>query len=565
MRRLTIRTLLASSLAAGCAAKRVDADRYLPLPRPRPSQTLIVDAHAHVWNAQDLAVSGFISKVKLDTDERGFEFYTRNPKQFFRDLPYEHLLEFWKLPGDLWNLVLFIGQAILTPLPEPIENFLTSTRWNYDRESPHLDYLLERRSQVGPNMPTEEGMFDHYVMPVSDAARIIVTRPTGLETYTHALVMSRSSRWENAQQVMSLYREVDIFVAALVDMDHWLDDTSETSIEEQVEMLSKVSVLADGSIMPFVAYDPRRNIAEPGRSMRNVQNAICNKGFVGIKLYPPMGFRPSGNAKIPDAELLNGDATPPDPTGRGRSFGELLDEDLGQLYAWAEEHGVPILAHANDSNGVRRGTAEYASPEYWRDVLENHPDLRVSFGHFGGVEDINSDDGKGWAKEMLDLMPAKHEVGDGGAYADVGYFDDLMERETGEEYFKGVSRLARAGEEPVTARLMYGSDWSMVALADGHPDYFRGLCVAFKGANSEDPSALRRFLGGTAADFLGLKKNQQTRERLEKFYAGKPMYAAWRDKVDAEGSLEIPSSCAPAAVETALRAPRRRRLPPHRR
>lgn len=80
----------------------------------------------------------------------------------------------------------------------------------------------------------------------------------------------------------------------------------------------------------FVGFDPRRQVQEPGTPLALVKRAILEHGFVGVKLYPPMGFQASDN-KGP------------------------IETALRRLYDWCKDADVPIMAHAENSIGAGCG------------------------------------------------------------------------------------------------------------------------------------------------------------------------------------------------------------------
>jgi len=61
-------------------------------------------------------------------------------------------------------------------------------------------------------------------------------------------------------------------------------------IKRKREIMSDLILEGQGRIMPFYAVDPR-----PPDPVESVKKAIESQGFVGVKLYPPMGYKPIGN------------------------------------------------------------------------------------------------------------------------------------------------------------------------------------------------------------------------------------------------------------------------------
>jgi hypothetical protein len=116
-----------------------------------------------------------------------------------------------------------------------------------------------------------------------------------------------SYRWMNLvayQQAFSTSLTafgVDQVFGALVDFDRWLGCPPRSSHEDQIKVHQLLSQLSGGSMRPLVAYNPWTDIASPGKALARVVDAVTDRGFVGVKIYPPMGFRPFGNkdASVP--------------------------------------------------------------------------------------------------------------------------------------------------------------------------------------------------------------------------------------------------------------------------
>ena len=554
-----------SARSQGTAAEATPAAPMTMRDESTPESTewapLVVDTHAHVWNAQDLAVAGFVSKVTLNADEMDPWRYVKRPYLVLLDFPYTHLFAFWKLPGDFVRFSLKSGQWIANAIPKPVKHYLTSSRWTYDKEIEQLDRLLYQRQYERRHRPLERkqsrwrqttraaasGAVEYVAKPIWCLPNELIVKPTGVRTWFEAIKRNRESRFSNAQQLMGIYARVDAFVTALVDFDYWLDDEAETTIEEQVDLLSAISILAEGRILPFVGYDPRRNIEENGRAFRNVETAILEKGFVGIKLYPPMGFRALGNAGLDVAQFKK--EIKGIPGEKRLEFGEQLDADLKQLYAWAERNEVPIMAHGSESNGPSNRTQRRASPGHWAAVAEQFPELRVNIGHFGGADDLLGEarlfrrdtppkkpwDIDNWTFRIISLI---EELGPGGnVYADTAMFDELLESGAAADYFKKL-REELAPRSMVSQRLLYGSDWMMLALSFDHPEYLDRLR---EGYEQELPETLDLYMGGNASRYLGLGRDRKARTRLDAFYAANDVNPVWRCKVDGLAPHECPN------------------------
>lgn len=197
-------------------------------------------------------------------------------------------------------------------------------------------------------------------------------------------------RYEIARELIRTYGAlepnadgVDAFVVAMVDMQQWLGSQTDP-LRDQVELTREIARLSNGRLLPFVAYDPLRDVREGGDALRLVQSAVNEQGFVGVKLYPANGFRPIANAELRD--FAGGGAVGDSP----RTLGRALDDRLIALYRWCASNGVPIMAHGNETMGTLRRYSDRGNPGYWRWVAAAYPELRINIGHFGGMSSLSS-------------------------------------------------------------------------------------------------------------------------------------------------------------------------------
>ncbi len=350
-------------------------------------------------------------------------------------------------------------------------------------------------------------------------------------------------------------RCVDLIVASLVDYDWWLSGGrgTKTSLKTQVEVMEQISILSRGQVHGLVPFDPFREVAyRAGKGNSNssslalVQDAIQNRGCIGVKLYPPMGFAPLGNADLgnywSDQDLpawVKIDITYEDQTVR--SFGERLDEALRDFYHWCSEHEVPIMAHSSMSNGSASKFAPLAAAQYWQKAIGEFPKLRINFGHLGDFSDTLDQGSPPEAVKFLDLMadvpgkPGEH------AFADTGYFSAIMaDGHCLTDRLKAFySQIPATGNAPLANRLMYGTDWNLLISQGNIKEYFANFTQAFeeidKRALPENGhTASQRFFGYNAVEWLGIADGQ-ARTRLDDFYKRNGLDATppgWLAKLD---------------------------------
>jgi predicted TIM-barrel fold metal-dependent hydrolase len=197
---------------------------------------------------------------------------------------------------------------------------------------------------------------------------------------------------------------------ALVDFSKWVEDDHNNPMSQQIAVMSRIARRKNGPrIHGFVGFDPLRQAMyeknhgpDAENSLKLAQRAIAEQGFIGIKLYPPMGFRPSDNAKlgkdfpchvrfgVPDEKGPCAANTPVGHDGIGSEPGALLDDVLMRLYAWCADNNVPIMAHTANSNGTSPDYDMRADPKFWKPVLAAFPKLPLNLAHFGNFVTIDA-------------------------------------------------------------------------------------------------------------------------------------------------------------------------------
>ena len=277
--------------------------------------------------------------------------------------------------------------------------------------------------------------------------------------------------------MISTYPDVALFTPMLVDFQGLGDEpTTPTVVQLDLqEKISRLSMRGDlaAAVHPFVGFDPRRPDA-----LRYARMAVESFGFVGVKLYPPMGFRPSGNAEDP----------PPPMTG---AEAQAVDDVLDGLFTWCEREQVPVTAHCNPSNYADPVFKQFSHPDLWRRVLEAHPGLHLNLGHFGWSARDHD-----WPKIICGMTNDFDHL-----YTDLGNHkvEDLDESV---DYLAELFDPVRTGPTKIGERLMFGTDWFMVATHRSYEDFL----VRFRDAFGSDfPDLADGFMGGVALRFLGFE------------------------------------------------------------
>ncbi len=210
----------------------------------------------------------------------------------------------------------------------------------------------------------------------------------------------------------------------------------ESPYRYQVMLISEIAADYPGKIMPFIMFDPRR------RSVSElIKTALEEMGFLGVKMYPPLGHHPDPGSFFNDAEV---------------------NHALNATYEYCEKESIPITAHCSKGGAYsgdlmhsREVVHKFSHPSSWEGVLEKYPGLRLNFAHFGGNEDfLNIDRSESWSNKILDLM-RRYD----GVYADISYHEPALWKKTAGDYFATLEKLMN--DDSIKDRVLFGTDWLM--------------------------------------------------------------------------------------------------------
>jgi predicted TIM-barrel fold metal-dependent hydrolase len=338
---------------------------------------------------------------------------------------------------------------------------------------------------------------------------------------------------------------IELSVPLMIDYEYWFRNTRDIQIDDQVrKVASSIVVPSAGRIHPFVPFDPARELAwrqrlprpddpaigpaEHVSSLALVKDAVLSRGFIGVKLYNSLGYRPLGNAEVDDARRRHFRRI-----GRPRYCrfsGEEIDAVLDELYAFCVANQVPIVAHCG-SDGIEAypgASLAFGSPEHWRPVLERHPGLHLDLAHFGWSHGLRYADARqrrrrspNWIRTILGMLEEFPDL-----YTDVAHHEVVTgeaERNFTEDY------RAMCADHPglVQKRLLFGIDWHVIARMDGFEGFKAAYARILGGSEAFSPPQIEDFFGGNALRFLGLlplgTSNADgwtmNRTRLAAFYA----------------------------------------------
>lgn len=529
---------------------------------------LCFDAHAHFFNAADVPIAGYLKGPVGHTQSMLAQALLAAAAPVVEVLaksvalsPAAEMANLCKVPafGMRMNATTY-----RSTLDRSIDNYQEELAKELFRELNKTDFrplYLEMKSQFnlelrqklkGVALPLAEPAFSpeqvlnglRYGSPgqgteiFSKAAlEVQAENPDGFLAFLGRML---SPRLHNLRSYMRAFSSgqtktnVDACFGALVDFNYWLDCPDKaSSIRDQILIHEQLSLITGGYLLSLAPYNPWTDIKNDGESLRTLRWAVEEHGFVGVKIYPPMGFYPYGNAdpKMP----YNSTKTRPNPSE--------IDERLKQLYKLCTELDIPVMAHSGESMGRDYGHDLLPGPSGWREVIELSEEgaferpLRINVGHFGGDSQRASDHDT-WPSQFVELMKREKNT---RLYGDLGYWNDLRSTsgkgDIARRRLNGTLGQPIGGGQSSSSRVMYGSDWLMIAKEAA---WYRYADDLYSEVNqlSRDQHDVQGVFWRNAAECFGVTKSGSAsglnRRRLEAQYLRRwgGNLPAWMQKLD---------------------------------
>lgn len=262
------------------------------------------------------------------------------------------------------------------------------------------------------------------------------------------------SQKEIFQEVQSFYPPNSQFIVLPMDMAFMQAGKPKVEIEDQHEELAGLALESKGTLLPFVAVDPRRfangqEMLENAKSWFEQMHDNEDRIFRGVKLYPPQGY-------------------------------SCADPIFHPLFDFCQRHKLPIMTHCS-RGGVhtrefpmrtRRTRVEaLTDPDVYREVCRKFPDLKICLAHFGGDDDWEKYFKEPGSREKVDIDAStserskmnwlskivqmiEHDEFD-NLYTDISYTVFNVE-----DHLSTLSVFLR-GSPKLRSRVLFGSDYYM--------------------------------------------------------------------------------------------------------
>lgn len=267
-------------------------------------------------------------------------------------------------------------------------------------------------------------------------------------------------------------------VVLTMNMEHMESGRCEVDYKTQLTEVLKVKKMYPHHCLPFLGVDPRMNLQKFScNTLVDFVINYLNSGFIGIKMYPALGFYP-------------------------------FHSDMMPVYAFAEQNGIPILTHCDRGGAYYRKTNRlpdpplpnvprpwldvdlklsdddfsdnFLEPQNYIEVLNRYPKLKICFAHLGGVADILAfpatveNKKNNWYQDIKDIIanPAFANV-----YTDLSYilYSDKAMKQVFEDFFVPAGSHAAFAD-----RILFGTDFYMTEREKPEKDLITSIQNQYK-------------------------------------------------------------------------------------
>jgi predicted TIM-barrel fold metal-dependent hydrolase len=561
------RVLLTGSLGAAAALLLKGCESGPARPGPAaPHIANVVDVHCHIFNGSDLPSVRFMKIVVLQ----------HYPKQSVRTLD---ITDPDAVDGLLALLTFILGRTRAPTAAQEVAlldaGAAAEARYakSSENEAAVIDAVSAFASRDRNAVATSGGISERASEAILDsifsaagvgsaaatadgkpqlnraAAERAYRSSADIGVYLRWFALFTRYRHSLADDLAATHRaggfEPLLLCPALIDYDHWLGENVDRSpLPAQVTVMGRLARRTKGPVVhALFGFDPlRQAYVDAGKRtafepLALARKAIREEGFLGIKLYPPMGFKAGGNLADPcqtfpervvkdlggTSVVPGGESCSPRPGAGSADVAKRLDEAMKRLFDLCVAEEACILAHANETNAAGPAYASRADPAFWIPVFTRWPNLRVCLAHFGHFDHRSAG-----APAATTLPEASWEWSLGryiresrnaNVFADVSYMSEVFGAPADLDAHASRMKSWIASFDPDCRHLAFGTDWTMLGLEASHATYTKAMYSFFKDRCGLDEQRLRRVFSLNAGRFLGLREGDGARKRLAKFYA----------------------------------------------
>lgn len=502
-----------------------------------------IDVHCHVYNAKDLPIPGFAAQVVLSSWPDIAKSFAQMLIWLLSQLMDAGTIsaadELKEIKRGRRIAPLVSGQEsddqaaakLLRATADRVRSKRRGMKSQVTRMNQRVQHALERIGLSMPSDPEQEEILQLALASIDSSTRAKEDSMASLSSIQQLwgiIIMGwLLTHWRAgltrrlAELPTHNATEVGLFTPAMLDLGLWVDDPDPTFSQwgDQIEVMSAIAGMKRRryAVHPFVSFCPWRQLIEPTQ-FDLVKAAVRKKGFIGVKMYPVMGFLPTDNAS-------QDPKTYPSELQLIPNWACRLDQALTDLYSWSITEDVPIMAHCSQSQTPSKEAGMRAAPGNWKLLLDkpNFANLRLNLAHVGGLWDLALASHNKWTEEVISMLANQQYP---NLYADLSDYESIMHRagtddeKTDLKVLPQVSAFLDQDKSGVArTKLMYGTDWVMLSRDGDVGEYYPCMRTRLPSSLKINPAG---FVGANAARFLGISmkngKMLQPRQRLEWFY-----------------------------------------------
>jgi predicted TIM-barrel fold metal-dependent hydrolase len=426
----------------------------------RPPVVKAIDIHAHVFNLRYLPVAGILDysgMVDLPIGiARALAFLALAATRT------DSTLDRTAAKATLNDSSIRIETAELDRLIEDFDAHIEEAEARIPESAwanPTVQQALREASMMSPAAATTGFRLRTLI---AYAKRLIAAAGGVVRAIDWVFAVATARERVIVRRLLDTYgTDVDLFVHHMMDMkNHYPNGTTKYSFSpRQILRMEALGRVSNGRLAAFVAWDPFRD-----DGLDIVRDAIDNHGCIGVKVYPPSGYRPYGNDQSDRPRRVK----TPSP--------EILDERMLRLFEWCAGGQIPVFTHCTPEGFEAYPNAgANCDPRYWAMLLQKSEKLRtlrLCFGHAGGDGWFAGTD-QAWrgsfAGQVAQLCADPRYP---NLYCEVGILSDVRDSAARRRFAERVRAFAAAN--PIfLRRLLYGSDWHMLYMHADHRDFLR--------------------------------------------------------------------------------------------
>jgi len=471
----------------------------------------VIDVHTHVFNARDLPLIGILNALGAPRPvavvvaealllSMPDEEAAPNLEAIADRVEHPKIRELSSLQRNI------LGEFVETSRLDLLRQVAT-----YLKVEPDVTLVAETMAKVG--LPADDNLPQWARIQELTVAKDLGEVLKGYVRFIGVMIMNHE---EIVALLKSSYPNTDLFVHHMMDMEVAYDDKPMTPFPDQIRAMKKLDAAFPGELMHFVAFDPFRRTS----ALTWATKAVTDDGAVGLKIYPPSGYRAADNEKY---------SFPPKPGwfeiwGKQRwkaRYGnwteDALDKTLEGAYQWAATNCVPILTHCTPHGfEADKDYGLMADPFFWAEALskKENANLALCFGHAGGEAywfSDPADDAKQNAKPPGDPWQFGNQVVEmcltyPNVYCEVGYLDPILDPRKMDLLVRRleaiIERPSMDGTWRLGSKIMFGTDWHMLYKEAGYEEYLAKWDEVIK--RVANGAWRQAFFGGNAKKSLRL-------------------------------------------------------------